>query len=287
MSIADIDFDFPQDFETEAYATTHAIGARFEIRRFLWNRYNEITFAPPCSYFELTKFDAVGRYLVPSFRDLAPQGEVRFYPAARPFHTRWRDREQRSLFCRIDIPAITGVPIELADEQLRATIDVRNGYIKALLRRAATELTSPGVCSQLVFDSISLSLATEMIQQFGGARLRARKRGARLDQSYLQGLAVRVREQKRSPGLQELAMELGVSPRQFERLFRAAAGESLASFCKRQVLRLAQDLLADRSLLIKEVAFRCGFANSASFGAAFRQMQGLTPQQYRDRSLRR
>ena len=51
------------------------------------------------------------------------------------------------------------------------------------------------------------------------------------------------------------------------------------------MLDFAKDLLTDRSLLVKEIAYRCGFANAASFGVAFRQMEGCSPQQFRDRLL--
>lgn len=279
----DLDFIFPQEFETTVEAATTAMGARFEIRRFYWRKQKEIIFEPPCSYFELTRFPAVGRYLSPATADLSEQGEVRFYPAARGFHTRWRQSEQRSLFCRIDIPAITGLPMELSDHQLRDTIDLRNAHVRALLLRAVQELASPGLCSQLVFDSISVALAAEMVQQFAKEMPSRLARRGKLDQRYLHRLAARLREEPGRLDVTQLAAECGVSPRHYERLFRATTGESPAAFCRRHVLALAHDLLADRSLLVKEVAWRCGFANTASFSVAFRQIAGCSPQQYRDR----
>ena len=112
-----LDFIFPQEFETSLEAARATVGARFEVRRFFWRERSEIVFTPPCSYFELTRFPSMGRYLA-SARDFCEQGEVRFYPAACSFQMHWQEREQRSLFCRIDIPAITGLPMELSNQQL-------------------------------------------------------------------------------------------------------------------------------------------------------------------------
>lgn len=281
----DIDFVFPQEFDTSIDAATAAVGARFEIRRFYWQEQSEIVFAPPCSYFEFTHFPSVGRYLSSATAGLNRQGEVRFYPAARRFHTRWWQQEQRSLFCRIDIPAITGLSMELSDHQLCDTIDMRNPHIKALLLRAEQELAAPGLCSQLVLDSISVALAAEMVQQFARDEKPGIARRGALDQHYLRTLIARVREEAGRVNTEQLAADRGISIRHYERLFRAATGESPAAFCRRHMLALAKDLLADKSLLIKEIAYRCGFANTASFSVAFRQIEDCSPQQFRDRLL--
>jgi AraC family transcriptional regulator len=282
----DMDFTFPDEFDTALDAAGLAAGARFEIRRFFWRDRKEITFAPPWSYFELTGFPAVGRYLEPAASDLVRQGEVRFYPAARGFQTRWWQVEQKSLLCRIDIPAITGMPLDLSDHQLSETIDLRSPHIRNLLRRAQQELATPGLCSQLVLDSISIALAAEMVQQFATNARPGPVRRRVLDQHYLCELASRVREEPGGMSVAELASEHGISPRHYERLFRAATGESPAAFCRRHVLALARDLLAERRYLVKEVAYRCGFASTASFSAAFRQIEGRSPQQYRDKLWR-
>lgn len=280
---ADLDFIFPDEFETSLDAASTAIGARFEVRRFFWRERNEIVFTPPCSYFELTRFPSVGRYLASTCAGFSEQGEVRFYPAARPFHTYWQECEQRSLFCRIDIPAITGLAMELSDHQLPDTVNIRSPYIKTLLLRAQQELIVPGLCSQLVLDSISVGLAAQISQQFGQKTQPEFASRWTLDQRYLADLVAQIRERPGRVEIGRLAAERGISVRHYERLFRAATGESPAAFCRRHMLALAKDLLRDRSLLVKEIAYRCGFANTASFSVAFRQMQGCSPQQFRDR----
>jgi AraC family transcriptional regulator len=44
----------------------------------------------------------------------------------------------------------------------------------------------------------------------------------------------------------------------------------------------AKDLLATDEEPITEIAFRCGYDNSAHFAAAFRRCAGLSPREYRN-----
>ncbi|ASY46020.1 AraC family transcriptional regulator [Sphingobium xenophagum] len=151
--------------------------------------------------------------------------------------------------------------------------------------RAQQELVAPGLCSQLILDSISVGLAAEMVQQFGPESQPEFTSRRTFDQRYLAGLVAHIREQPGRVEIGQLAAERGISVRHYERLFRTATGESPAAFCRRHMLALAKDLLMDRSLLVKEIAYRCGFANTASFSVAFRQIEGCSPQQFRDRLL--
>lgn len=272
-------FELPKEYRCQVEALCETPGARFELRLFRWGDRHEATYAPPWSYLEVTDIQARGRYVAPAFTDLMPQGSLRFFPAWHTFHSRWREAEQRSFFCALDIPQITGVTLELDADQLGETINFRNRFVGQLLTRAQHELRQPGLCSQLVLDSISVALAAEIVQHFASAG--RQQRGRKLDGAYLTTLGSRVRETRQTPSLAELARELGVSPRQYTRLFHAAAGETLAAFCTRHVVGLAMDLLADRSLLVKEVAYRCGFADTAAFSKAFRRSVGISPLQYR------
>lgn len=274
-------FDFPAQLDnTVLAARSDGSHASYQARDFLWHDAREVTFEPPVSYLEMTGMKAEGRYVLPHFTSLVPQGNLRFFPASHMFYSRWQGDLQKSFLCILDIPRLTGWDISPSIEQLRSTINLRNDYVTSLVRRAYAEVMAPGFCNHLVLDSISVALAAEMLQ-LCSTRPVPRERGSKFDQRHLDTLAARIRDSRCKPTLEELAHETGLSPRQYARLFRAAAGESVASFCSRQLLSQAMELLADRSLLVKEVAFRCGFADTASFSKAFRKAAGASPQQYR------
>ena len=83
-----------------------------------------------------------------------------------------------------------------------------------------------------------------------------------------------------APTLPELTRQLGVSAR----LLQADLEKAATSFRAIQlevVMARARDLLRDPRLSVKEVAFKLGFAHSASFCRAFARETGQTPTQFR------
>jgi AraC family transcriptional regulator len=66
-----------------------------------------------------------------------------------------------------------------------------------------------------------------------------------------------------------------------DRLFSQASGETLAAVYRRERIGRARDLLADPRLLVKEVAYLCGFETSAAFCKSFRASVGMSPQAFR------
>lgn len=79
-----------------------------------------------------------------------------------------------------------------------------------------------------------------------------------------------------------LGKKAGLSPFHFQRLFKAAIGETPKSY----TLRLRLDRAAFRLILhdgnVIEQALDCGFRNHESFTRAFRRRFERTPSQYRD-----
>ncbi|MDB6063573.1 MAG: AraC family transcriptional regulator [Verrucomicrobiaceae bacterium] len=259
-----------------------APSALLEIWNFQWGDFHEATFSHSYSYLELTSVRAEGAYVKRfSPGKMQSQGPVRYFPASEEFYSRWVDNEQTSLFCAFDIARLTGYELALNENQLLDTIDLRNDFLKSALLRIRRELLEPSFCSQLLLDSLSVAVCTELLQHFRAPKTTARARGQRFSNDYIQGLISRFREQRFRPSLDSLAQEQGVSQRQYARLFQDATGENMGGFFKRQALNLGKELLAEPKLLIKEIAYRCGFADTATFSKAFRGATGVSPQRYR------
>lgn len=83
----------------------------------------------------------------------------------------------------------------------------------------------------------------------------------------------------------ELAHIAGVSPSHFNRLFREWTGYSPLDYLRRQRIATARRLLANVDLSIKEVAAQSGFKDPYHFSKAFRQLDGLSPSQFREAAL--
>src|SRR3546814_13735704 len=75
----------------------------------------------------------------------------------------------------------------------------------------------------------------------------------------------------------ELAQREGLSVRHFSRLFRVSTGKAVSDYVAEVRIKRATTLLADDRVLIKEIAYRCGFQSSSSFSSAFRRAPSLTP----------
>lgn len=86
----------------------------------------------------------------------------------------------------------------------------------------------------------------------------------------------------RDLSLEEIAKAASFSMFHFHRIFKAAVGETIASFTRRLRLEWAANhLLSDQRDDITRIAMACGFSSSQNFAKAFRQHFGMTPSDYR------
>lgn len=83
-----------------------------------------------------------------------------------------------------------------------------------------------------------------------------------------------------APGIEEIAADMGLSPRTLSRRLERE-GSSYRAVLEDLRYSLARHYLADRGLPLAEIAFLLGFADQSGFGTAFRRWAGFTPGQYR------
>jgi len=82
----------------------------------------------------------------------------------------------------------------------------------------------------------------------------------------------------------DVAREVGLSPRQLNRIFHQHRGESVGTALMRIRLEAAKQMLeADAQLPIKAVGYRCGFTRPAYFTACYRRYFGQVPSQARQK----
>jgi transcriptional regulator GlxA family with amidase domain len=83
--------------------------------------------------------------------------------------------------------------------------------------------------------------------------------------------------------LPRLAGQAGMSERTFGRRYREATGTTPAQAVERLRVELARQLLLDTQLPLKRIAARCGFGTNETMRRAFLRVQGVSPQDYRER----
>ena len=86
-------------------------------------------------------------------------------------------------------------------------------------------------------------------------------------------------------GLAELAAGVGLSPRHYAALFRAATGMPPHRWLTQRRLARACEMLHDPRLSVTEIAYACGFASSQHLATVFRHHRSRTPSEYRRERL--
>lgn len=79
----------------------------------------------------------------------------------------------------------------------------------------------------------------------------------------------------------ELAREFGLSPRSFDRRFRAATGNSPLAYLQQQRIKVAKELLASTNLGAAEIAWRVGYTDYGHFARLFKRALAVQPLAYR------
>ncbi|MCR5541228.1 MAG: AraC family transcriptional regulator [Ruminococcus sp.] len=84
--------------------------------------------------------------------------------------------------------------------------------------------------------------------------------------------------------VEELSDISGVPPTSLRKVFKAVYGAPVYQYLKAYKMKAAAEMLiSERSLNIADIAQRLGYDNASKFSAAFRDIMGVTPQNYRSR----
>ncbi len=89
------------------------------------------------------------------------------------------------------------------------------------------------------------------------------------------------RHYRETINLSELATDLKLSPRTFNRRFKQAVGTTASDYLQNQRLTNARELLRNSNLSIQEVASASGYQDSSYFCGRFKKAMGQTPLAYR------
>ncbi len=142
----------------------------------------------------------------------------------------------------------------------------------------------------LVRETFGKQLAQDVAEQFIYPRIR--------DEEEAQRAAIQNRYAVASPRLAqiiemmestldepvplcEIAIKVGISTRQIERLFKEQMDIGPSMFYLKRRLERARTLLRQTLLPIREVAVECGFGSTAHFSNAYKKSFGLPPTQER------
>ncbi|MDO3411183.1 AraC family transcriptional regulator [Saccharibacillus sp. CPCC 101409] len=128
-------------------------------------------------------------------------------------------------------------------------------------------------------------LTLDLLRLHAAERMRGSGDSARFTEDALMARAAEEIEVRFDSPLQleSLARELGLSPVQFTRRFRAAFGETPSRFLRSVRLSRARRLLDETELTLAAIAERCGYENGFYLSRVFAAETGVSPSAYRRR----
>ncbi len=218
-----------------------------------------------------------GRF--PHMSEARAIGEVHFNPADHRLEIDWpQPGDFRAMRCSFEKEFVQP-PRTWAPEELTAALDVGSEPVRRAMQSLAEEVVAPGFNSSLLTDSLSIVVAVEL-----GRYLRRRvgcSPPGRLSAAQIARINELIGTEGALPTAAELAQECHLSRRHFFRLFRQTTGMSVADYATHRRIDRAKTLLRRQDLVVKQVAYQCGFQTPSAFSAAFRRATGMTPREYR------
>lgn len=82
--------------------------------------------------------------------------------------------------------------------------------------------------------------------------------------------------------ISELADALGYHADYLSSVFKRSMGVSIVRYTNQLRIKTAKTLLSNYGVTIKEAAFSCGFSDEKYFMKVFKEMEGMTPTQYKN-----
>ncbi|PWU31184.1 AraC family transcriptional regulator [Pseudomonas sp. RW407] len=216
--------------------------------------------------------------------EFKPLGQLLFIPHGTEFHLKHDACQQKAVICLFD-PADLG---DLAayrwdwagrtDENM---LDLQSHYLQSTLQRLAEEVVAPGFASELHTECLLTSIALDLRREFLGSH-RDDEACGKLTPRQLKLLREMLEYgSAEDASLHRLADACSLPVRKLSAYFKHTTGKTLRCYAAEIRIRKAMVLLADRHLLIKQVAHGAGFQNAAAFTAAFRKEVGMTPEEFR------
>lgn len=151
-------------------------------------------------------------------------------------------------------------------------------HIKSMLRKIMTEQRqqNPG------FKDLIYGYLTNILVEITRCSDEERERDDRMDERIRHALQYIKANYYESPGLPVCAKSCGLSVRHFSELFRKNTGKTFINFLNEYKINMVKEMLETTDKKIATIAFETGFDNLSVFNRTFKNICGMTPQQYRE-----
>lgn len=216
------------------------------------------------------------------FKDI---GTLIFAPPQTTLQCQWDKGWQQTVGCMFNVDslsALQGLDWDWSAIDLENTFDVQNPFIIAYMKRLAEEAITPSFASELQTEYTLVLLALELRRHFMGSLKAPEATMNKLSHREMSLINELIDSSTgEGPSLEDFAEACNIPARQLSVMFKTMTGTTLRHYVATARLKKARKLLSDPRLMVKQVAYRCGFKSAAAFSAAFRKETGFTPQEFR------
>lgn len=179
----------------------------------------------------------------------------------------------------------TGIKDRWSPSNLEKLEIINSTRIKEYLLLLKRELITPGFASGYFVDSIGRILLIYIGRLFNKTPTiyNANKKNKKiLPKKYLDNINQIIEDTHgKSVTIEEMSTVCNLSKDYLRHAFKDTTGQSLGAYINDRKIIIAKNLLTKENLLIKEIAYRTGFANDKSFCVAFKRATGETPTEYK------
>lgn len=212
-----------------------------------------------------------------SFHDL---GHIYYLPKGAPLVIRPKKiGMNRHLACIFSPELVEQIGLSTAaNENPLSGRNLDGRAVKPLLDLLLKELYNPGFGSQLLIDSLGLTLGIELSRALM-ERASAQKSKGGLAAWQMRKIRERI-DSDDVPAIAELAALCGISERHLMRTFKQSTGMTLSQLAEDIRIEKAKHLLRS-DMPIKQVAAKLGFQSTSNFSAAFKRIACVPPSEFR------
>jgi AraC family transcriptional regulator len=220
----------------------------------------------------------------------SPFGKLMFFPAGVPFRTRaFAHAEQnRNLICYFEGELNDMISKAFSEWQslpLDRCLDISCGRIDVAMQRLVHELTRPGFASEVIIESLVMSIAVDLTRYFKDLTAAQEPDPTRfkgVSEAHLKRVTDYIENAREGvPTSAKLANLCNMTPSSFRQRFKLATGKSIHAYVEEVRLARAKAFLANTEMSMKEIAYELGFTHQATFTSSFRRATGVTPSRYR------
>jgi AraC-like DNA-binding protein len=159
--------------------------------------------------------------------------------------------------------------------------------LQAAMAAVDAELSSDGLGAPLIAESLTNVMTVHLFRRVPSSRQPARSVRTELPRAKLRAVLQYVEQRlDASPTLQQMAAVARLSPTYFASQFKRATGLPPYRYViGRRIERAKQVLQSGRDISLAQVALQAGFSDQSQFSHHFRRFIGVTPGEFRRRSI--